>query len=1096
MKRGSAQLIALIAIAAAIFTFLIIDGQKTPTGLQFLEPQVTSIGGMGDCGLDLTTPDETYELTSDIAVCTGNGLNINASGITIDCLGFSITGDGGSTGIISSLPRENLTIRNCIISGFDFGIALNAFTNFTTITNNTVFNITALGSAVGIDGANDGVNNTVTYNTVTTTDDIGISWGGTGETGLFIAHNLVHSNSLVGIAANSANATIYNNTLFNNSAAGGNVGALEITIRDNTLAYENTVHNNSDQGVELSSSGGNTNFTFRNNIINGSGYYGLLFNSDAGDTEIYVMHNTISNNSRFLESFGDAALQIQSSEIGTFINNTILENFVEGVQIEDSNHIEIINSTSTENAGSGITTTGTTNNLTFEGNQLHTNNHTGLEILGTATNYYIINNNASANNQSGISGTVGSTLIIENNIMNNNLGQATGLSITYSGGAVSLGAFGDSCTADGECSSNECDDPDGDGTGTCDDGTCGAGEAGAPQTACDDGNDGDECEFFDGSAFCNFSGCCEIGAASISSQLQFIPDAEVNITNNTANNNNGNGFQLQTIDNANVNNNVATNNTGNGFNITGTNSDIEFNLADLNGINGFEISGTSENLTINNNNATNNTQTGFAITAQSIIEFSHNRAIGNLGPNTGGDITVTGVTSGGGPALGGFGDPCADNGDCTSGECDDPDGDLSGTCDDGTCGAGAGNFFSTACNDANDADECTFFAPGFCGFMGCCEPDAASITYLPQALPLADTNITNNTAIENNGTGWHFVGFTNTNFIDNTAINNTGYGFDFENVTLSDIDNTTAIGNDGGIQLNETSNNTINLSYINTLGEPGYNIVDGSQNNTIINATITSPDDWIYIGAPLGPLSSDNTFINLRLNNSFGTILFLADITPPDPRTVEQANTTMAQSTIFLNSTDIPEFNVSAHLTMYNVTSTDIEVAFDDVNFVDCPALQCDNITLVGTTLDFDVVSFTTYTLGTPAAATTGGGGSGGGSASTICPPSCSGLTAQEREKIPHCAKLCITTPEVTQKVEQTPKPVQQVEQPTYTPPAQEKITTPIQIPEPEVQKLEPTKEQKQLETDYNLLNIIFYAIALIALFGLWAYTHHRHLRK
>ena len=84
------------------------------------------------CG-DTVTSD--YTMASDLGPCSSHGLIIGADDITLDCGGHSITGDGGTGNIgISFNSRTGVTIKNCRLSGFGYGI-YSANSNSSTLTD-------------------------------------------------------------------------------------------------------------------------------------------------------------------------------------------------------------------------------------------------------------------------------------------------------------------------------------------------------------------------------------------------------------------------------------------------------------------------------------------------------------------------------------------------------------------------------------------------------------------------------------------------------------------------------------------------------------------------------------------------------------------------------------------------------------------------------------------------------------------------------------------------------------------------------------------------------------------------------------------------
>jgi parallel beta-helix repeat protein len=85
------------------------------------------------CGDTITT---NTVLTENLSNCSGNGLMIGTNGITLDCNGHSIIGDGDLTGEgIYLIETNGVTIKNCIVTQFKNGIIIERGSN-NFLTNN------------------------------------------------------------------------------------------------------------------------------------------------------------------------------------------------------------------------------------------------------------------------------------------------------------------------------------------------------------------------------------------------------------------------------------------------------------------------------------------------------------------------------------------------------------------------------------------------------------------------------------------------------------------------------------------------------------------------------------------------------------------------------------------------------------------------------------------------------------------------------------------------------------------------------------------------------------------------------------------------
>ncbi|MEK6758000.1 MAG: hypothetical protein AABX88_02625, partial [Nanoarchaeota archaeon] len=96
----------------------------------------------------------------------------------------------------------------------------------------------------------------------------------------------------------------------------------------------------------------------------------------------------------------------------------------------------------------------------------------------------------------------------------------------------------------------------------------------------------------------------------------------------------------------------------------------------------------------------------------------------------------------------------------------------------------------------------------------------------------------------------------------------------------------------------------------------------------------------------------------------------------------------ISNNRIEINSSALPALNVSARLTLYNLSFTDPRILRDGSV---CPSTICTEISYTGGNLIFNVTQFSVYSaeetpVTTPTTTTTTGGGGGGGSAAVIPP--------------------------------------------------------------------------------------------------------------
>lgn len=114
----------------------------------------------------LDTAGTTYVLTTSPAQNASTCFNITAENITLDCAGFSITGNNSNStyGVYST--QLNTTIQNCQISNFSTGIGINGATR-STVRNNTIITNSISASTTAITATSLAGNNTILGNNLT-----------------------------------------------------------------------------------------------------------------------------------------------------------------------------------------------------------------------------------------------------------------------------------------------------------------------------------------------------------------------------------------------------------------------------------------------------------------------------------------------------------------------------------------------------------------------------------------------------------------------------------------------------------------------------------------------------------------------------------------------------------------------------------------------------------------------------------------------------------------------------------------------------------------------------------------------------------------
>ncbi|MBN1875336.1 MAG: right-handed parallel beta-helix repeat-containing protein [Anaerolineae bacterium] len=212
----------------------------------------TDTDGTGDmCEIAPVSADITLDPgTYTISVPEGEAaVKVTTSDITLDCNGATLNGTGTGYGIYVPDSLSNITIQNCTVTNYRYGIYINGASNI-VLTGNTL-----RANQYGIVlGATD--TNTVTHNTASTNQEAGIYVEGT--TGNTIADNTFNSNGNLGIFLHtSPNNIISNNQICHNTSADINVYDSTSVGDDNTCDVPGEWNDTGETGCSTSCTGYN-----------------------------------------------------------------------------------------------------------------------------------------------------------------------------------------------------------------------------------------------------------------------------------------------------------------------------------------------------------------------------------------------------------------------------------------------------------------------------------------------------------------------------------------------------------------------------------------------------------------------------------------------------------------------------------------------------------------------------------------------------------------------------------------------------------------------------------------------------------------------
>ena len=288
------------------------------------------------CGQKLT---ESVKLTANLTACAGNGLEVAASGITINLNGHTVSGSG-EIGVFDNGYSE-VTLENGTIKGFEYGAAFGGV-------GDVVHDVKATGDKIGI-LVEHSSETRLTENTVS--NEVGAGIGVFTSTQTTLTHNTANFDALSGVQVVDASEThIAGNVVNKNGFAGINlVGVHQTVIEDNDAK------SNGEDGIALQSvehSGGATSHAeLIDNTTNGnSAGIGLY-----GASDVALTNNTANDNTLVGLWVVKEEFEGTYKNVNTTITNQTANDDEYGVIISgESSETSIAHSTANGNKASGI----------------------------------------------------------------------------------------------------------------------------------------------------------------------------------------------------------------------------------------------------------------------------------------------------------------------------------------------------------------------------------------------------------------------------------------------------------------------------------------------------------------------------------------------------------------------------------------------------------------------------------------------------------------------------------------------------------------------------------------------------------------------
>jgi parallel beta-helix repeat protein len=310
------------------------------------------------CGQLVTV---SITLDSDLN-CTGDGLVVGASGITINLHGNTIDGDDGAgdVGIDNTGGFDGVTIANGTLTDFAPGVRL------VSTVGNRLARLevrSSLGTGVDVVGGDH----------------------------TLIVESLFVDNGGIGITLRSQSD---DNRIEGNSVVGNVSEGIDVSVSDRNVIARNEVTQNTQQGIEIGDSAGNV---VDSNRVFGNGAHGVFTSSVQGTR---VTRNQIIGNAE--------GVTLENSDSTHLEGNVVSGNADNGITVTgDSDQMLVHANTTIGNGSHGISVDSSTPDSLLAGNLAVGNAVDGIESDSPSSRFR--HNTANANGDLGIDAEPGST---------------------------------------------------------------------------------------------------------------------------------------------------------------------------------------------------------------------------------------------------------------------------------------------------------------------------------------------------------------------------------------------------------------------------------------------------------------------------------------------------------------------------------------------------------------------------------------------------------------------------------------------------------------------------------------------------------------
>jgi len=392
----------------------------------------------------------TVTATTTLAADQQGPISIVADGVTLDCAGHQLTGPGFAG--IDLSGRTGVTVKNCRVSGFQFGLFLESASLNTLANNfaeangegiflhgsasNRISGNTAAGNVGGIHlvGSSE---NTIADNTAVGNSGHGVTLEA-ASSGNSISRNTAQGNADIGLVAVNSDG----NTFSGNVAQGNGRGLVGVGSSNTYVA--NAATDSRFDGFQFSSGASNNTLTKNvatNNHFQGFAFYGAgpgntLTNNEATgngtgfqvtDSPASVFEGNAARENRFngfliASASGSRFLgnRAEASGFGFFVtaaagnvfSNNVADANREGIHLNRSSANVLSNNTVTASTGHGVLLDGGSSRNSFAGNTAQGNAGIGFVAVNSDGNTF--SSNKAQGNDVGFAGVGSSNEYLKN----------------------------------------------------------------------------------------------------------------------------------------------------------------------------------------------------------------------------------------------------------------------------------------------------------------------------------------------------------------------------------------------------------------------------------------------------------------------------------------------------------------------------------------------------------------------------------------------------------------------------------------------------------------------------------------------------------